>query len=431
MERGIILGGGITGLSAGFASGCPVYEARREPGGICASYYMEPGGAERLHRRPEDKSTYRFEIGGGHWIFGGDPAVKRFMARLVSLEKYQRDSAVYLPSHNCYLPYPMQNHLNQLSDEFAADALVDMVNSPEQPGPTMDKWLRSHFGDALFDLFFAPFHELYTAGLWQDIAPQDPYKSPATVEDVIRGAFGAAEEVGYNVDFLYPKGGLNVLMQRLADRCDVRYGKQATHVDVDKKVVTFADGTHLSYEVLLSTLPLNRMLDITRLSTEARTDPFTSVLVLNVGALQGPRCPDYHWIYVPESVSGFHRVGFYSNVDSDFLPREEPQDRVSIYVERAYPGGDRPSDKEVEQYTEQVLEELTEWGYIAEPEVVDPTWIDVAYTWSWPDSNWRDEALDLLKANDVLMMGRYGRWTFQGIADSLRDGLFIGNTVTW
>jgi hypothetical protein len=24
------------------------------------------------------------------------------------------------------------------------------------------------------------------------------------------------------------------------------------------------------------------------------------------------------------------------------------------------------------------------------------------------------------------MVGRYGRWIFQGIADSLRDGLFVG-----
>jgi hypothetical protein len=61
--------------------------------------------------------------------------------------------------------------------------------------------------------------------------------------------------------------------------------------------------------------------------------------------------------------------------------------------------------------------------------VVDPTWIDVAYTWAWPESDWRRQALRILDEQDILMVGRYGRWTFQGIADSLRDGLFVGNTV--
>lgn len=431
MSDCIVLGGGITGLAAGYASGYPVYEARQAPGGICASYYMKPGDATRLHQRPAEEPAYRFEIGGGHWIFGGDPAIKRFMAELTPLQQYERHSGVYLPSREKHIPYPLQNHLHCFGDEVASEALVDMVNAPAQTEPTMDRWLHSHFGDTLFDLFFGPFHELYTAGLWKDIAPQDPYKSPATTEDVIRGAFGDVGEVGYNVEFLYPDGGLNMLMQRLAERCDVHYGKRAVDVDVEQKIVTFADGTRQSYDLLLSTLPLNRMIDMAGLATDARPDPYTSVLVLNIGAHRGAKCPDYHWVYVPESDSGFHRVGFYSNVDSDFLPQGQSGDRVSIYVERAYQGDEgQPADNEINQYASQVVEELKEWGYISEVEVLDPTWIDVAYTWAWPDSTWRSEALEVLEDNDILMVGRYGRWTFQGIADSLRDGLFVGNSVT-
>lgn len=431
MEHCIILGGGVTGLAAGYASGCSVYEARSAPGGICASYYVRPGTSERLPHRPNDGPAYRFEIGGGHWIFGGDPAIKRFIAQLVPIKQYRRNSAVYLPGRDTYVPYPLQNHLHELGQETAADAIVDMLDASEQPGPTMEDWLYAHFGETLCELFFAPFHELYTAGLWHDIAPQDPYKSPAQAEEVVRGALHpSADEVGYNVEFGYPEGGLDVLMRRLAAQCDVHYDKRATAVDVGEKRVTFADGTQAAYDVLISTLPLNRMLEMTGLTTEARPDPYTSVLVLNLGAVRGPQCPDAHWIYVPESKAGFHRVGFYSNVDTDFLPAGEGDQRVSIYVERAYPGGDQPTTVEVEHYADAVVKELQQWGYIAEAEVADPTWIDVAYTWSWPNSDWPRQALDVLDAHDILMVGRYGRWTFQGIADSLRDGLFVGNTVT-
>ena len=428
MSNCIILGGGVTGLAAGYASGHPVYEARSAPGGICASYYMTLENEDRRRTRPSDTPAYRFEIGGGHWIFGGDPAAKRLMHRLTPMRSYQRQSAVYLPERDLRVPYPLQNHLHQFEDSIAAAALTDMMEAPDHPRTTMDDWLQCNFGETLCDLFFTPFHDLYTDGLFTEIAPQDPYKSPADLDEVVAGAFGQAEEVGYNVDFLYPEEGLDALMGRLAEHCDVRYDKRAVEIDVDTKTVAFADGSTASYKQLVSTIPLNRMLSLTDLTVPAQTDPYTSVLVLNIGGVPGPKCPEDHWVYVPRSTSGFHRVGFYSNVEDDFVPagREE---RVSLYVERAYRGGRQPSEQDVDEYVASVVQELNDWGYLEEAEVVDPTWIDVAYTWSWPGSTWKHQALEVLDQHDVLMVGRYGRWVFQGIADSLRDGLFLGSTV--
>ena len=73
--RNYVLGGGVTGLAAGLSSGLPVFEAMTDPGGICSSYYVRPGEKTRLAQAPADGEAYRFEIGGGHWIFGGDPGV--------------------------------------------------------------------------------------------------------------------------------------------------------------------------------------------------------------------------------------------------------------------------------------------------------------------------------------------------------------------
>ena len=103
--------------------------------------------------------------------------------------------------------------------------------------------------------------------------------------------------------------------------------------------------------------------------------------------------------------------------------------RVSIYVERAYRGGERPSQAEIESYSAQVAEELVRWGFIEPPEVIHPTWIDVAYTWSWPGSAWKTQAMQALEAAGIFQVGRYGRWIFQGIADSIRDGFIAGNSL--
>jgi hypothetical protein len=92
----------------------------------------------------------------------------------------------------------------------------------------------------------------------------------------------------------------------------------------------------------------------------------------------------------------------------------------------AFPGGLRPTDDEWAAKANDSLDELREWGFIGEPEVVDATWVEFAYTWAWPGGTWRADALRELAQHDVHMAGRYGRWKFQGIAESIREGLALG-----
>ncbi|HWC03807.1 MAG TPA: FAD-dependent oxidoreductase [Methylomirabilota bacterium] len=432
-ETVFVLGGGVTGLAAGMASGLPVLEAEEGPGGLCSSYYMRPGTSRRLSMAPVADDAYRFELGGGHWIFGGDPLVLRLLRRLRPMATYTRRAAVYFPEQDRYVPYPLQGHLRALDPGLAAAALAEMARPGGSAGTaeTMKGWLVRSFGPTLCQLFFHPFHERYTAGLYDRIAPQDAYKSATDLTLAIQGAFGDVPPAGYNPTFAYPEGGLDTLTREMARRCDLRTGQRVTRVDLVGRELSFADGSRRRFDALISTLPLNRMAAMAGLTLAAPADPHTSVLVLNIGAARGPRCPEAHWIYCPITHAGFHRVGVYSNVDPAFLPGTARARRrlVSLYVERAYPANVRPGPEEIAAYAEAVLAELRAWGYIGEPEVVDPTWIDVAYTWAWPGSGWRPEALRALEAHDVHQTGRYGRWVFQGIADSVRDGLIAGASV--
>jgi protoporphyrinogen oxidase len=427
-NRGIcILGGGMTGLAAGMASGWPIYEAGETPGGICSSYYVTPQGQKLIHS-PEDGEVYRFEIGGGHWIFGGDPAILRLIRSLAPVKQYQRSSAVFFPDGERYVPYPLQNHLSYLPEDVKLKALSEMLKAPKGTARTMADWLEQSFGPTLSELFFTPFHRLYTAGLWQEIVPQDGYKSPVDPALALRGAFGKTPPVGYNTGYLYPDEGLGTLAQRLAHKAKIQYCKRAARINLEKKEVEFADGSGVHYDVLISTLPLDKTLQMAQTEVDEKPDPYSAVLVLNIGARRGGRCPSEHWLYFPETRPGFHRVGFYSNVDVSFLPRSSRsnKDRVSIYIERAYAAGKKPSTEQIAAYIEATTAELKKWGFIEEVEVADPTWVEVAYTWSWPASRWRNKALQHLEKRDVMMVGRYGRWIFQGIADSLRDGLYVG-----
>src|SRR5438105_7746118 len=175
----VILGAGVSGLAAGYGSGAPIYEASAWPGGICASYWLGPSG-HREGQAPPAVDAYRFEVGGGHWIWGGDPLVLRFIESFGRLRNYKRRAAVYFPDTGALVPYPLQAHLRHLDRTVALDALRDLVaaRTSDRSVETMTEWMQVSFGPTLCRLFFEPFHELYTAGLADEIAPQDSAKSP-------------------------------------------------------------------------------------------------------------------------------------------------------------------------------------------------------------------------------------------------------------
>jgi len=375
---------------------------------------VDPGG-----------DRYRFEVGGGHWIFGGDNATLAFLSSLARLREYERRSAVCIRSRGQYFDYPLQTHYRSLSPELAAAIDSELAHVEPPLGRTLDEWLQNRFGRTLCDLFFFPFHERYTASLYKLIAPQDGYKSPnsAPTRDT---------NTGYNPTFIYPERGLDSLIRSMADRCEIRYGAKVTAIDLARRQAVLEGGDIIPFDTLLSTLPLNVMLTLCGLHTTTRPDPFTSVLVINIGAVKGGECPPYHWIYVPDAKAPFYRVGFYSNVDKAFAPTRpaDGRSRVGIYVERAFQGGTRPTEAEARAYEKQIVEELQDWRFIADVEAVHATWIDVAYTWTWPSSTWRAEAISTLERHGITMVGRYGRWHFQGIAESIRDGLLAGTRAS-
>jgi len=432
-DRSIVLGAGVTGLAVGMVSGFSVIEASDVPGGICHSYYIKPQQSEKIKDIGQKKDAYRFENGGGHWIFGTDDLISSFINTLSSTKSYVRKSAVYFSEKDLYVPYPLQNYLSYLPKKITQKALKELVQDYDfnKSPSTLAEWLEMSFGKTLCEFFFFPFHELYTAGLYTKIVPQDQFKTPVDKKLIIKGIKEKIPAVGYNATFVYPKKGLDDLIGKMANKCNINYNKRVIKIDAKKKEVLFEDGSDVKYNSIISTLPLNKMIELAGLEFDELQLPYTSVLVINIGGKRGDKCPHYHWIYIPKSKSGFHRIGFYSNIDNSFLPVSSRKDnsRVSIYVEKCYIGGNKPNEEEIKKLCSNVIEELQGWSFIDDVEIVDSNWINVAYTWQYPNSKWKDKALSILKKHSIYQIGRYGKWHFQGILDSIKDGLLAGASL--
>ena len=426
----IVLGAGLTGLTAGFISGSKIYEQTDLPGGLCLTYGILPKNGTKIFPSRINNNVFRFETGGGHWLWGSDKKALGFLSSFGQLKKYNRKVSVYLPDLDLFVPYPLQYNLWKLPRGLANKAFEDLTRASREKSEsnTMSNWLTNVFGQTLCHLFFLPFNTLYTSGLLDKVAPQDSFKNPIDLVKVERGLEKMDNSLeGYNSVFLYPKATLGTLAWRIASKCDIEYNKKVSEVNLAKRQVGFSDGTSVKFENAISTIPLNAMASFANLENAKHADPYTSVLVVNIAGPKGRNCPPDQWIYFPVSRTGFHRIGIYTNVDNLFLPTKlREKNWASFYVEKSYFTKSKPSSENQQRIAYEIANELVEMGYLDPPELVSPTWVDVAYNWRMVGSNWVENSLSSLRNHNVFQVGRYAEWgKYQGMVESISSARSI------
>jgi protoporphyrinogen oxidase len=431
----VVIGGGITGLYCGFIGNIPVYEQTDHPGGLLASYCINDSSGEKWYCRDKNDDSIFFEKGGGHWLWGIERNlyIYNFLTSLSELKRYLRKSSVYLVDYDQFVPYPLQYHLGMLPKDLRDKALEDIILSRREKSAvpnskiTFADFLRASFGETLYKIFFEPYNYRYTAGLLYEVAPPRRMKVPNDLDLIIMGSKDTSSTIlqGYNAYFYYPIIGIGPLVWRLYYRTKCYLNSKVTFIEIGRKQFTVNDRYTIKYEKIYAAIPLIEILKISNVKELVRkSEPYTSVLVVNVIAEKGRKTPSDHWVYISKSRSGFHRIGYYSNVDRAFLPTKYRNEKyVSAYIEKTFRGGHNEGlnlDKEVFD----ILNEAMDLGLIGEVVLYDYNFIEIAYTWERPGSKWVDEATHFLEENSIIPIGRYGKWgRIEGIVESMEDSL--------
>ena len=123
------------------------------PGGLCATFEVD---------------GYRFEPGGGHWIFGANPLVIEWLSRFCELKKYERRSAVL--ANGWLVPYPLQHNLWALDPDIQLQALCEI--DPHGDGETMDDWLYARLWPRLRSLPSEQWRSLQRFFSWRSSSRQ-------------------------------------------------------------------------------------------------------------------------------------------------------------------------------------------------------------------------------------------------------------------
>jgi protoporphyrinogen oxidase len=229
-------------------------------------------------------------------------------------------------------------------------------------------------------------------------------------------------ELGYNAEFLYPRGGIGELPEAIHRALPVRAepGVAATAIDARRRIV-YAGREAVPYRRLISTLPLPRTIAlladaparVRRLARRLRCAPLDYLDV----ALDRPAGNDHHWSYVPEARLPFYRVGAYTNFSAGVAPRG----KGSLYVELASRGPFRAGE-----HWPRVLRGLVEMGLVrGAPDVRFVRHRRLPFAYVLYDRAWEETRAALhafLRERGITACGRYGSWEYSAMEDALLEG---------
>ena len=140
-----------------------------------------------------------------------------------------------------------------------------------------------------------------------------------------------------------------------------------------------------------------------------------------------PNISDQHWIYFPENQFIFSRVGFPMN----FSKAVAPAGTSSMYIEITHP----PQLKmNVEECVERSIQDLQKCGILRKGDrILTRQILDIPYAYIIFDEHRQahlQNLIEYLESRDIYTAGRYGRWEYFSMEDSILSGKSAAEAVT-
>ncbi len=418
----VILGAGPTGLAAAYRlqelgyRNFRLIEARGKVGGL-ASSETSPNG-------------FTYDI-GGHVLFSHYEYFDRLFDRLMG-DEYQelvREAWVWMCGR--FVPYPLQNNIKDLPKEVVLEMVLGLIEAQKTPLDldgieNFEQLIMKQFGAGLAKYFMMP----YNFKVWAH-PPRMMNKewigervALPSLQRVLGNVILDRDDAGWgpNNTFKYPRyGGTGGLFERIVPyvREHLQLERPAVRVDPAAKTVHFADGTSESYDVLMTTLPMDKFVGMTggaapsAVASEACRLRHSGSFVVGVG-VDRPADTSKCWMYFPEGDCPFYRVTYLSNYSPEVVPDHTRQHSLLAEISHSE---FKPEDRDT--IVDQTIEGMLNTRLLEPSDVdkiVDTYVIERDYTYPTPSLE-RDQALRTvhpwLHEQEIYSRGRFGAWRYE------------------
>jgi UDP-galactopyranose mutase len=475
----VVIGAGPTGLSAAYHLGknTLLVEQADRVGGWCRS--VEDNG-------------FTFDM-AGHIMFSNDPYVHEMYQILLGDNVHWQDREAWIYSKKVYTRYPFQGALYGLAPSVIAECIVGAIEArfgslkakkpvadtgingdytgPERRGmfepllkpngsvkprgyrgaerrrTTVPKGEPRNFEEFIYKVWGAGiakhFAIPYNQKLWA--VPLSEMETSwlggrvplPNLEEMIEGALSpVGKPMGPNARFGYPlRGGFQSLMNGFLPhlKADLRLETRVTAVSPSNHTVTLSDGSAVSYEHLVSTMPLPALVRVigdeapANVRQAAAALRHVSVRCVNIGVGR-ENLTEKHWIYYPEDTV-FHRIFVQGNAS----PHCNAPGGFGLTCEITYSEA-KPLPCDGRALIQRCIEDCHKVGFFKQD---DPIWaanqvdMPVAYVVYDHDRAKNVELIrEWLSAQDIVLAGRYAEWEYYNSDHAFIAGKKAAEQVT-
>ena len=380
----LILGGGLTGLSAG----CVLTRA-----GLKAQVFESDSTVGGLSKTIE-QNGFRFDL-GGHRFFTKNAKTNAFVRDLMDGEllSVHRTSKIYM--RNRFFDYPLKP-LNamfglgipttvQIMTDYGLEKVQGLIK--EKKPVSLEDWVVSNFGRTMFDIYFREYSEKVWGIECSKISAEWVAQRirGLSLAKAVKNAFFkfTGKDIPTLADrFIYPELGIGRISERLKEEIEknnaVFTGTRVERIDhSNSRLESIVVKNHRHTSVLhgkefISSLPMTKLVSMLHPLPPANILDAASKLkfrdlVIVALMIDRRRVTDQTWIYIPEQKIPFGRI----HEPTNWSEKMAPEGKTVIVMEFFSFRGDEIWNETDERLAHITAENLEKLGFIIKDEVID------------------------------------------------------------
>jgi len=442
----IIMGGGLTGLSAGSVLSRAGYRVR------VFERDVEVGGISRtiVH------NGFRFDL-GGHRFFTTDPRINAFVKDLISdeLTVVSRSSKIYL--RNKFFDYPLKpvNALFGLGFMTTLKAVADygyekakgLISEKEKV--SLEDWVVSNFGRTMFNIYFKE----YSEKVWGIDCSRISAEWVAqrirglSLSTAIRNAFFKFSGKGLPTladRFLYPDLGIGRIAERLQEQIELD-NEVFTNTGIEqinhdgRAIRSVYVKNHVSAGLVrgdqfVASIPLPRIVQMLNpappeevLEAASRLS-FRDLIVVTI-MINRPRVTDQTWIYIPEKDIPFGRI----HEPTNWSRKMAPEGKTLLVTEFFSTKGDALWNESDSGLVETTVEHLVRLGFIRKEDVIDSAVVRASRAYPLFEVGFEKNCgtiIDYLgRFENLHLAGRIGLFKYYNMDHAIGSGISAAESI--
>lgn len=317
--------------------------------------------------------------------------------------------------------HPVQLNLHGLPPELVVDVVADFVAESTGPDRVVGHyadWLVASYGRTFAETFPMVYGRKYHTTEPENVTTEwlGPRMYRPDLAEMLSGALNAPREhKHYVTEFRYPEhGGFGAYLAGLRRGLDVRLDHRVVGIDPAAGRVRFADGSEVTAEAIISSIPLPSLVPLVDGAPEtvlaaAAALSWSSAMVVNVGVAREDLSPAHiTYYYDPDVV--FPRLNFPHMLSPHVVPVGAGAIQAEVYHSHRY----RPLRETPDEVIQRVLTDLRRVGVLRED---DEILVAEARNIEYANIIWDHQRADAvatvhawLADVGIARCGRYGDW---------------------